>query len=281
MPQLSIVIVNYNAKEDLRRCLASLLNTQLLPDGTFPEIIVVDNASSDGSAAMVKQEFPIIKLIEPNKNTWFCGGNNLGSQAATGDYVLLLNPDTVVPPDALFTLMDFITKHPEYAGVTLQLRYPNGEIQRTCSRAPSYHYLLLTQTVYGFLRPNAKKEAETHHWYAGWERDRDFDVAAVPGSCTLVKREDAHLDENLLLYFPEDDLAKRFDGRLFRFIASPSIEHREKSVTRTARASSIYFRDLIAYTHKHHGVARAVLMWVLSRPLHWGIQLRWLRRKPN
>ena len=272
--KLSVVIVNYNTREDLRLCLESLHRSQPLP-----EIIVVDNASSDGSAQMVRAEFPGVTLLTPEHNMWFCGGNNLGIQAAQGDYVLLLNPDTVVPPDALPTMLDFMDGHPNYAGVTMQLRYPTGEIQRTCSRAPTFGYLLLTQTPLRWLLVGARRRAEAWHWYGNWQRDTDLDVEAVPGSCTLMRKKDLRLDDNLLLYFPEDDLAQRNRGRPFRFLASPHIVHREKSATRTALATRIYFRDLLVYTRKYHGSGGAALLWLLTRPLAWGMALRWWLRR--
>ncbi len=270
-PRISVIIVNYNGKDDLRRCLAALR------ESTLPaEVIVVDNASSDGSAAMVSAEFPEVNLLEPGKNLYFCAGNNYGVDAAVGDYALLLNPDTVPPPDTLETLVSFMDSHPDYAGATMQMRYPNGEIQRTCSRIPTYKYLLLTQTVLQFLFRGARKKTEDRHWYVdeGWDRATDFDVEAIPGSCTLMRREDLRLSDHLLLYFNEDDLARRFAGRKFRFLAATPIEHREKSVTRSATATHIYFRDLIAYCKLHHGWLRAGAIWLLSRPLEWAIRWR-------
>jgi len=273
--RISVIIVNYNGRDDLRRCLTALRAA------TIPaEVIVVDNASSDGSAGMVGAEFSEITLLEPGKNLYFCAGNNYGVEKASGEYALLLNPDTVPPPDALETLVNFMDSHPDYAGATMQLRYPNGDIQRTCSRIPTYTYLLLTQTVLQFMFQSARKRAENHHWYydEGWDRTTDFDVEAIPGSCTLMRREDLRLSDHLLLYFNEDDLARRFRGRKFRFLAAPPIEHREKSVTRSAAATRLYFRDLITYCTLHHGRIRAALIWLLSRPLEWAI--RWRLRKP-
>lgn len=274
--KISVVIVNYNTREDLRLCLTALRQQTIAA-----EVIVVDNASSDGSAAMVRSDFPEVRLIEPGRNTWFCLGNNLGVAEASGDYALLLNPDTVPPPDALETLVSFMEAHSDYAGATLRLHYPDGVVQRTCSRIATWRYLMLTQTPLGMLLRSARRDAEAWHWYAGWERDRDFDVEAIPGSCTLMRRSDLRLDENLRLYFNEDDLARRFAGRKFRFLAAPSVLHREKAATRTARASRIYFDDLMTYTRKHHGFARMALLWVCSRPLAWAIQLRWQLRRSN
>lgn len=270
---LSIIIVNYNTRDDLQQCLASLHQAEPLP-----EIIVVDNASADGSAALVRAQFPRVHLIEPGRNTWFCSGNNLGLASARGKYALLLNPDTIVPPGALEAMVSFMEANPQYAGVTLQLRYPDGTIQRTCSRIPTYRYLLLAHTPIGWLLRGARRRAADHHWYAGWERDRDFDVEAIPGSCTLMRRAELRLDDDLLLYFPEDDLARRGNGRKFRFLAAPPIIHREKSATRTAAATRIYFRDMVVYARKHHGWPRAALLWLLTRPLAWGMALKWRLR---
>lgn len=265
---LSVVIVNYNTRDDLRACLESLRAAQ-----PVPEIIVVDNASGDGSADMVRAEFPHVRLLAMARNTWFCGGNNLGIEAARGDYILLLNPDTVVQPGALERMVRFLDSHPEYAGVTAQMRYPDGTIQRTCSRVPTYVYLLLEHTPLGWLFRGWRARVSARHWYAGWARDADCDVDVLPGSCLMARRGFA-LDADLLLYFPEDDLARRTPGAKYRFLAEAVIIHKEKSVTRTWLATQIYFRDLLVYARKHHGMARAALLWLLSRPLLWGMALK-------
>ncbi len=277
MSTVSVVIVNYNTRDDLRACLVALAASERPAD----EIIVVDNASSDGSAEMVRAEFPAITLIEPGHNTWFCGGNNLGAAFAQGDYVLLLNPDTVVQPGSLGALMAFMETHPEYAGATMQLRYPDGSIQRTCSRLIAYRWLLLTHTPLGWLQPGARRAADDRHWYAEWGRDSDRDVETMPGSCTLMRRADFAYDSDLRLYFPEDDLARRFAGQKFRFLASAYIIHREKSATRSWGALVLYYRDLLHFTRKHFGWQAAALLWLLSRPLYWGMALRWRIRPPS
>lgn len=275
-PRLSVIVVSYNSRADLERLLPAL-RAQTLAH----EVIVVDNASRDGTPELLRQRFPEVRLIEPGENVYFCRGNNLGLDAARGEYALLLNPDTVPPADALHALVAFMDAHPDYAGVTAQLRYPDGGIQRTCSRIPSFRYLLLSQTALRFVLRGPLHRAEAHHWYGteGWARDCDHDVEAVPGSCTLMRRADLRLNPALQLYFNEDDLARRFAGRRFRFLASVSIEHREKSVTRSAAASHLYFRDLLTYTRQHHGLARAALLWLASRPLAWAIALRWRLRR--
>lgn len=270
-PRLSVVIVNYNTWADLRACLAAL--EKCTPR---PQVIVVDN---DNSASAVPRVYPWVNYLPQPENRWFCGGNNVGLAAAHGEYALLLNPDTIPQPGALAALIAFMDAHPEYSGATVQLRYPDGRIQRTCSQLPTYNYLLLNHTPLGWLLRGARRRANHRHWYYGWDRASDRDVAVLPGSCLLMRRADLRLDDTLLLYFPEDDLAQRFTEAKFRFLAGSYIIHREKAATRSWRATQVYFRDLIVYTRKHHGAARAALLWALSRPLLWSMALRWQLRR--
>lgn len=265
-PRLSVVIVNYNTWADLRACLSAL--EQCAPR---PQVIVVDN---DGSAIPARHRFPWVELLPQPENRWFCGGNNIGIAAAQGEYVLLLNPDTIPQPGALDALVAFMDAHPEYAGATIQMRYPDGSIQRTCSQIPTYSYLLLNHTPLGWLLPGARTRASYRHWYYGWDRATERDVAVLPGSCLLMRRVDLRLNDDLLLYFPEDDLARRFAGQPFRFLAGPPIIHREKAATRSWLATKVYFRDMLVYTRQHHGLAAAALLWLLSRPLLWGMALK-------
>lgn len=270
-PRLSVVIVNYNTCDDLHACLTALVH-----DPIQPEIIVVDNASSDGSATMMRREFPQVRLLAQTRNTWFCGGNNLGIADAEGDYILLLNPDTAPQPGVLAALVNFLENRPDYQGVTMQMRYPDGNIQRTCSRIPTYTYLLLQHTPLGWLFPGWRTELAADHWYDSWGRYTDEDVAVLPGSCLMMRRGGWQLNPGLRLYFPEDDLARRFAGAKFRFLASHYIVHKEKAATQTWLATRVYFRDMLVYTRQHHGLAQWALLWLLSRPLLWGM---WLKRQ--
>jgi GT2 family glycosyltransferase len=261
-----VVIVNYQSWDFLRICLAALMHSSLQP-----EIIVVDN---DGSAPRVAVEFPQVIYLPQTENRWFCAGNNIGIRAAHGDYVLLLNPDTIPQPDALALLMNFMEQHPDYRGATVQLRYPDGRIQQTCSRVPTFTYLLLNHTLPGILLRGWRRQANQRHWYSEWGRDTDRDVEVMPGSCLLMRRSDLLLDENLLLYFPEDDLAQRFRSEKFRFLTQSYITHHEKAVTQSWLATKIYYRDLRHYTRTHHGSGPELLLWLLSRPLLWAMALK-------
>ena len=269
MPDLSVVIVSYNTRRLLRDCLLSLCASR----GLALEIIVVDNNSPDGSADMARDEFPDVILLAQSENAWFCGGNNIGISRASADYVLLLNPDTVAAPDALARMHRFLVDNPHFVGVTAQMRYPDGRIQPTCSKIPGYDSLLLDYTLLGWLFPKAKKRVHADLFYADWARRGSREVEVIPGSCSLMRREDIRLDDDLLLYFPEETLAQRHRRPAY-FLADAHIAHHEKSSTQTWQATSIFFRDMFVYSRKHHGRLAMLLLWLLSRPVYWGMWLK-------
>ncbi|MCP5094734.1 MAG: glycosyltransferase family 2 protein [Chloroflexi bacterium] len=122
---LSIIIVNYNTRKLLDDCLHSLAEATAPPQGM--EVIVVDNASSDGSQAMVRAQYPQVTLIASEENRGFSAANNMGTAVASGKYVLFLNSDTRVAPDALARPVDYMEAHPDVGALTVRLVYPNGE----------------------------------------------------------------------------------------------------------------------------------------------------------
>jgi len=125
--KLTIVILSYNVEQLLLNCIASI---------TGPwEIIVVDNASSDNSVASVKAKFPKVKVIETGKNLGFAGGNNVALRNITSKYVLLLNPDTIVYPNTLETVLEFMEKHPEAGAATCRVELLSGALDYSCHRS--------------------------------------------------------------------------------------------------------------------------------------------------
>ena len=266
LPELAVVIVNYNTRDLLHACLMALQGS------TIPlEIVVVDNHSQDGSAAMVAHDFPAVRLLALEENTWFCGGNNRGIAAAQAPYVLMLNPDTEIAPEACERMLTVLKANPHLAGVTGRLVYPTVKVQQTCSRLPTFADLLIEHSLLRLIRPLTEQRRRTR-WYSDWPRHTDQDVEVAPGSCVLLRRADAPLNGDLRLYFPEEDLAKRLQ-RPFRFVAAAHIVHHEKASTRSWMATHVYFADLLIYTRKHHGRLAAGLLWLFSRPLYG---LMWL-----
>ncbi|MCG8346427.1 MAG: glycosyltransferase family 2 protein [Chloroflexales bacterium] len=151
MPTLAIIIVSWNIRDLLQRCLRAT-EASLADSGIAHAIIVVDNASSDGTPDMLRAEFPRVKLLEPGHNLGFAGGNNLAlrtlgfgaqqhacasSTNGLPQFVLLLNPDTEPAGAALPRLLDYLTAHPKLVAVGPQLRYPDGSIQSSRRRFPA------------------------------------------------------------------------------------------------------------------------------------------------
>jgi hypothetical protein len=161
--------------------------------------------------------------------------------------------------------------NPHLAGVTGRLVYPTGEVQKTCSRLPSYADLLIEHSLLRLIRPLTEPRRAAR-WYSDWPRHTDRDVEVAPGSCVMLRRADAPLNGDLRLYFPEEDLAQRLQ-RPFRFVSTAHIVHHEKASTRSWVATDVYFADLMVYTLKHHGRLAAGLLWLFSRPLYMGMWL--------
>lgn len=278
MPDLSIVIVNYNTCEQLRECLESILREK---GDLSVETTVVDNGSKDGSAEMVRGFAPAVTLIDPGYNTWFTGGNNLGVQAATGDYIYILNPDTIIQPGALQQMLAYLRAQPDVSAITCRMEFPNGGLQRTCSRVPQYIDLLLGYTFFGVLLATWRQQRRTSMWYADWDRDSDRAVEVIPGSNIMGRRDLLRdmgpFDEQLKLYFPEDDLCQRLlaAGHRIHFIAAARLLHHEHASTAQVQrlASRIYFEDLLVFCRKHYGAWRAVLLHMLMLPTRWGMDL--------
>ena len=167
MPDLSVIIVSYNTCDLLRNCLLSLRASV----GPSLEIIVVDNASTDGSAAMVRSQFPEVKLLAQAINTWYCGGNNIGARAATADYALLLNPDTEVAPDALALMLRYLRENRAMSALPGSCAILTARSKQTCARRPDIQNLLMNYSVPGYLLPMLKRSLQTHTTYADWDRD--------------------------------------------------------------------------------------------------------------
>ncbi len=125
MIDLSIVIVNYNTRQLLDDCLASLAVATIAPHSV--ETIVVDNASHDGSQTMVREQYPDVILIENEENLGFSTANNVGVRAANGRFILFLNSDTRVDERALIEPLDYLQAHPRAGAITVYLEYPNGD----------------------------------------------------------------------------------------------------------------------------------------------------------
>lgn len=190
MIDLSIVIVSFNSKEVLKQCLSSLVENY---PNEFAnrryEIIVVDNASVDGSVEMIKSEFPQVQLIETKENLGFAKGNNLGINKAQGRFVLFLNPDTIVPPDTLSTIINYIDSDLSIGVVTCKIELSNNRgIDLDCHRGfPTPWASLCYFSGLEKLFPKSRIFGQYHETWKDLSTIHEIDSAV--GAFMLVRRE--------------------------------------------------------------------------------------------
>lgn len=206
---LSVVIVNWNTRTELDACVRSVKEGR---GGLDLEIIVIDNASADGSADMVEREHPDVTLIRNDVNRGFGAANNQGMRIARGRYVLLLNPDTVVLEDALPRAVALADREPDVGIVGCQVMESYAQVQRTCFRFPSPWNTLLWVTGLAGLAPCHRLFGRAA--YGPWSRTERRTVDVVSGMFMLARREaiaDVGLmDEDYFVYAEEADWCWRF-----------------------------------------------------------------------
>ena len=250
---LSIVIVSFNARTDLVNCLLSLRKH---PPSLAHEIIVVDNASTDGSAAAARK-IPGVRVIDMPRNAGFAAANNAGIAVSRGDLVLLLNSDTLVPPDALDQLIARLAANPAAAIAGPRLIDADGHPELSFGRMISPLNEL-------------RQKRRTVEWIER-ESGREQFVDWVSGACLLVRRADAVraglLDERFFLYTEDVDFchAVRMLGRKVLFTPVASITHlRGRSRASRPEASQRAYRaSHVAFYEKHHPVWAPLLKFYL------------------
>ncbi len=257
MSDVSAIIVSYNTRELLRRCLRSLA-AATVTDGLAIEAIVVDNASGDGSAAMVAQEFPWAVLVANQRNLGFAAASNLGLARAGGRYPILLNPDTEVRPGALRALVDFADAHPRAAAVGPALVYGDGSPQHSCFRFPT----LLMQLLDFFPLHHRLLSSRLNGRYP-LQRSQPFAVDHPLGACMLLRREAlasvGPLDEGYFIYCEEVDWcwrAKRAGWEVYCVPQAVVVHHAAQS---TRQFAERMFVEL--YRSRHRLVARHYGRW--------------------
>lgn len=190
---ISIVIVSYNTRELLRQCLASIARHE-----PGAEMIVVDNASRDGSAAMVRDAFPAAKLVELPANAGFAGANNAGLPLAGGEYVVLLNSDTVLEDDSLGRCAGWLAEHPDVGAVSPELIGVDGRPQECAYRFPSFAGLL-GRWLRRPPRPLAG-DGDPDAWLAG---------TALMIRRAALEQVGGRLDDGYFMYWEDADLSAR------------------------------------------------------------------------
>ncbi|TDI23832.1 MAG: glycosyltransferase family 2 protein [Acidobacteria bacterium] len=260
MTDLVIVIVSYNARTDLEACLASLAEPQ---PTTRHEIVVVDNASSDGSAEVARARRPTVTVIDAGDNLGFARATNLGIRATASQLVLLLNSDTLPPPGAIDRLVEILLSRPDVAIVGPRLVDAHGALEVSFGSMIS-PFAELWQTC--LVRGHARRTpllASLVERRARTERRVDW----VSGACLLVRRAAAEaaglLDERFFLYGEDVDFCATVRGFGRHVLYTPAVEvvhHRGRSwQSAPASAATASRRSHLAFYRKHHPAWHPVL----------------------
>ncbi|MDD5529606.1 MAG: glycosyltransferase family 2 protein [bacterium] len=257
--ELSIIILNYNGKHWLKGCLQSIFkNTRKI---NF-EVIVVDNASTDGSIEYVKKEFPSVKIISNETNVGFTRGNNIGLKEAGGEYICILNNDTIILPDAIANLLGFVKSHPLKILAAGKLLGFDENIQINYSKYPGFLQEYFNFTIFKlkaskFLIRKRAYIPKKNSKYV----DRICKVDVVTGTFFIIKREDmlelSGFDENIFIFYEDADLCFRFrktGGHIF-YYPDAVIKHYMGGYYKSHKLDGIEksYQSILYYFRKHYG----------------------------
>lgn len=261
-PEVGVVVLSWNTKDDLRVCLTALRAGR---GGLDVEVVCIDNASSDGSADMVAAEFPEVRLVRNAENVGYARGVNQGIALARGARILLLGSDTEVFPDALPRLVAFLDARPDVGAVAPRLvNFDDGATQRACMRFPRLRTALWWDT---FLQAWFPTSAELARYrYLDFDHATSREVDQPPGTCLLLRRETVErlgpMDERLWLFFNDVDWSMRLRdlGLKSWYLAEARVKHREGGSTRKFATFGVeWHRNRLAFYRKHWGVRGAWL----------------------
>jgi N-acetylglucosaminyl-diphospho-decaprenol L-rhamnosyltransferase len=254
--ELSIVVLNYNTREHLRVCLRSLADEG---SAIEREVIVVDNASSDGSADMVAAEFPWVRLIRAPRNGGFAYGNNLALRDFRGRAVMLLNPDAAMTPGGLGALLDKLYARSRIGIVGPKLLRPDGTMHLASRRSfPTPPVAFYRFSGLGKLFPRSRRFGRYNMTFV--DPDVPLEVDAVCGACILLRREVVEqiglLDERFFMYAEDLDwcLRAKEAGWSVRYEPSIVVEHQHGAASRKRplRTTFYFFRAMDLFYQKHY-----------------------------
>lgn len=252
-PSLSILIVTYNSREEIGACLESLIEAPPLLEH---EIVVIDNASADGTPAFVRGRWPAVHVLEAGRNLGFAGANNLGFHHSSGELVLLLNPDTIVGRGSLDALTSALRSRPGVAAAGPRLIDRAGRAELSFGSMPS-PFIELRQKM--LVRGHQLQLPGISSMVEKMTRE-PREVDWVSGACLLVRRAQASaaglLDERFFMYLEDVDFcaALRAHGGTVLFVPQAQVTHLRGQSRRSARTATeqAYRRSQLAFYEKHH-----------------------------
>ena len=279
MVDLSVIIVSWNVRDLLDKCLASLRQaTRSERPGESreftAEIIVVDSASGDGSVDLVREKHPEARLLPQSSNIGFTRGNNIGLKRARGDFLLLLNPDTEVSPGALAGMLEFMTAHPQVGILGPHTLNSDGSHQSTRRRFPTLLTGIFEST---WLAAWAPPSIERNYRMFDTNDSDIIEADWVQGSALMLRREVfdsiGGLDEGYIMYSEELDYCRRAKSAGWRIVyhgGAVITHHGGKSSEQVGAHKQIHFQSSkLRYFRKHHGylpylILRAILLLQFS-----------------
>ena len=277
---LSIIIVNYNVKEFLENALVSIeraLRERLRDGRTIEgEVIVVDNASDDGSVELVRKRFPHVHLIENKENVGFARGNNIALAQARGRYILLINPDTIIQEDTLQVMIDFFDERSDVGVAGCKILNPDGTLQLACRRSFPSPWVSFTKTTgLSAVFPRSKLFGRYNLTYL--DPNQTYEVDAISGSFIMVRREVYEcvggLDENFFMYGEDLDWCYRIQkaGWKIFYVSMTQIIHYKGESSRRSDFDELktFYRAMHLFVEKHLSGS-----FVVQMLLRMGIALR-------
>ncbi|NBV56290.1 MAG: glycosyltransferase [Bacteroidetes bacterium] len=254
--KLSIVIVNYNVKHFLEQCLKSVYQAI---QNIEAEVFVVDNNSIDGSQDMVRSSFTDVKLIANSKNTGFSTANNQAIKESKGEYVLLLNPDTVVPENCFQALLEFADKTPDLGGCGIPMYDGQGNYLPESKRGlPTPEVAFYKMIGLNKLFPKSKKFGKYHLGYLA--PDQNHEVEILAGAFMLIRKKVLDkiglLDETFFMYGEDIDLSYRITKagwKNYYFAGSRIIHYKGESTKKlSTNYVKVFYKAMVIFAEKHY-----------------------------
>jgi GT2 family glycosyltransferase len=265
--KLSVGIVSWESTRELPQCLKAVFEAKA---GWEYEVLVIDNGSRDGSAELIRKEFPKVRLLENHGNRGFAKGVNQGMTHSRGDYLLLLNPDVVLLPGALEAMAGYLDSHPDVGALAPQMVFPDGTIQASCREFPSYQVLLWEMTGLSRLFPRHRILGRWKMGYFDHATEREVDQPMA--SCFLLRREvlekTGYLDEDFPLYFNDVDWCYRMREEKVKMVFFPGAQAVHDLGASTARypyGKVLLHKGMHDFLTKHD-TGRLKFLW---KPLFW------------
>jgi GT2 family glycosyltransferase len=281
-PDVSVIIVSFSTRDLLRECLRSVAEKTV---GVTHEVVVVDNASCDGSVAMVREEFPMVRVIANTENRGFAAANNQGIGATDSRYVALLNTDAFLLNDALHLMVAYLDERADVAVVGPRMVDERGKTLATAHAFENPKRLLLKALPVDGLLPRRLKQAlaplggrEALTYMANFQADRPVEVDWVSGACMAVRRsaiaQVGLLDEEYFMYMEDEDWCRRMRQQGWRTVLLPTARVRHLvSASPTTHMDRLrrYYRSRRIYHRKHSPRAFPLMQGLLAA--HHGIEV--------